>query len=81
MIITDDSAFFFAMIFLVVTFLTVLISLRWVEDEVLPAGEYFACLCSQRPDAFHVCCERSGHDFSERKSFAIATLKHKSYGT
>lgn len=44
MIITDDFRLFFAMIFLIVTFLTVLISLRWVEDEALPAGEYFALL-------------------------------------
>jgi len=44
MIITDGFRLFFAMIFLVVTFLTVLISLRWVEDEVLPTGEYFALL-------------------------------------
>jgi NADH-quinone oxidoreductase subunit N len=28
----------------VVTFLTVLISLRWIEDEQLPTGEYFALL-------------------------------------
>lgn len=44
MIITDDFRLFFAMIFLIVTFLTVLISLRWVEDEGLPVGEYFALL-------------------------------------
>jgi len=44
MIITDDFRLFFAMIFLIVTFLTVLISLRWVEDESLPVGEYFALL-------------------------------------
>lgn len=44
MIITDDFRLFFAMIFLVVTFLTVLISLRWIEDEALPVGEYFALL-------------------------------------
>lgn len=44
MIITDDFRLFFAMIFLIVTFLTVLISLRWVEDETLPIGEYFALL-------------------------------------
>ena len=44
MIITDDFRLFFAMIFLIVTFLTVLISLRWVEDEALPVGEYFALL-------------------------------------
>src|SRR5882672_5138725 len=44
MIITDDFRLFFAMIFLIVTFLTVLISLRWVEDESLPTGEYFALL-------------------------------------
>ncbi len=44
MIITDDFRLFFAMIFLIVTFLTVLISLRWIEDESLPTGEYFALL-------------------------------------
>ena len=44
MIITDDFRLVFAMIFLIVTFLTVLISLRWVEDESLPTGEYFALL-------------------------------------
>ncbi|MFY9569895.1 MAG: NADH-quinone oxidoreductase subunit N [Blastocatellia bacterium] len=44
MIITDDFRLFFAMIFLVVTFLTVLISLRWIEDEALPTGEYFSLL-------------------------------------
>jgi len=44
MIITDDFRLFFAMIFLIATFLTVLISLRWVEDEGLPVGEYFALL-------------------------------------
>lgn len=44
MIITDDFRLFFAMIFLIVTFLTVLISLRWVDDEALPTGEYFALL-------------------------------------
>src|SRR4029079_6661620 len=44
MIITDDFRLFFAMIFLIVTFLTVLISLRWIEDEGLPTGEYFALL-------------------------------------
>jgi NADH-quinone oxidoreductase subunit N len=44
MIITDDFRLFFALIFLVVTFLIVLISLRWVEDEQLPTGEYFALL-------------------------------------
>src|SRR5712691_1763004 len=44
MIITDDFRLFFAMIFLVVAFLTVLISIRWIEDEALPTGEYFALL-------------------------------------
>src|ERR1051325_11444841 len=44
MIIVDDFRLFFAMIFLIVTFLTVLISLHWVEDESLPTGEYFALL-------------------------------------
>jgi NADH-quinone oxidoreductase subunit N len=44
MIITDDFRLFFALIFLIVTFLIVLISLRWVKDENLPTGEYFALL-------------------------------------
>jgi len=44
MIITDDFRLAFAMIFLIVSFLTVLISLRWVSDESLPVGEYFALL-------------------------------------
>jgi NADH-quinone oxidoreductase subunit N len=44
MIITDDFRLFFAMIFLIVAFLTVLISLRWIRDEQLPTGEYFALL-------------------------------------
>jgi NADH-quinone oxidoreductase subunit N len=44
MIITDQFRLFFALIFLVVTFLTVLISLRWIEDEALPVAEYFALL-------------------------------------
>jgi NADH-quinone oxidoreductase subunit N len=44
MIITDDFRLFFAMIFLIVAFLTVLISLRWVQEESLPTGEYFALL-------------------------------------
>jgi len=44
MIITDSFRLSFAMIFLVVTFLTVLISLRWIDEESLPVGEYFALL-------------------------------------
>lgn len=44
MVITDDFRLFFALIFLTVTTLTVLISIRWIEDEALPAGEYFALL-------------------------------------
>src|ERR1051325_8657663 len=44
MIITDHFRLAFALVFLVVTFLTVLISLRWVKEENLPAGEYFALL-------------------------------------
>ena len=44
MIVTDDFRLFFAMIFIVVTFLIVLISLRWIEDEELPTGEYFMLL-------------------------------------
>ena len=44
MIITDELRLVFALIFLVVTSLSVLISLRWIRDEGLPAGEYFALL-------------------------------------
>src|SRR5262245_10595239 len=44
MIVTDQFRLFFSMILLTVSFLTVLISLRWVRDEELPTGEYFALL-------------------------------------
>src|ERR1044071_5351629 len=44
MIITDHFRLIFAFVFLIVTFLTVLISMRWVKDEGLPIGEYFALL-------------------------------------
>ncbi|HXG95027.1 MAG TPA: NADH-quinone oxidoreductase subunit N [Blastocatellia bacterium] len=44
MIVTDDFRLFFALIFLVVAILIVLISLRWVKEEDLPTGEYFALL-------------------------------------
>jgi NADH-quinone oxidoreductase subunit N len=44
MIVTDPLRLFFAGIFLLVAFLIVLISLRWVEEEDLPTGEYFALL-------------------------------------
>jgi NADH-quinone oxidoreductase subunit N len=44
MVITDDFRLFFALIFLVVALLIALISLRWVEQESLPTGEYFALL-------------------------------------
>ena len=44
MIITDNFRLFFAMIFLLVAFLIVLISQRWIEEEELPIGEYFALL-------------------------------------
>ncbi len=44
MIINDHFRLMFAMIFLIVTFLTVLISLQWIKDEELPVGEYFALL-------------------------------------
>jgi NADH-quinone oxidoreductase subunit N len=44
MIITDHFRLVFAIIFLIVSFLTVLISLRWVADERLPVGEYFSLL-------------------------------------
>jgi len=44
MIITDHFRLIFAFVFLIVTFLTVLISLRWVKEEELPVGEYFALL-------------------------------------
>lgn len=44
MIVTDHLRLIFAVVFLIVTFLTVLISMRWVKDEELPVGEYFALL-------------------------------------
>lgn len=44
MLITDDFRIFFSLISLIVTFLIVLISLRWVDEEGLPKGEYFALL-------------------------------------
>src|SRR5436305_6962116 len=44
MIITDHFRLVFAFVFLIVALLTVLISLRWVKDEELPVGEYFALL-------------------------------------
>jgi len=44
MIVTDDLRLVFALIFLIVTFLTVLISLHWIEEEGLPMAEYFALL-------------------------------------
>lgn len=44
MIVTDDFRLFFGLIFILVAILILLISLRWVEDEKLPKGEYFALL-------------------------------------
>jgi NADH-quinone oxidoreductase subunit N len=44
MIVTDDFRLFFSLIFVLVAALIVLISLRWIEDEQLPKGEYFALL-------------------------------------
>jgi NADH-quinone oxidoreductase subunit N len=44
MIITDDFRLFFSLIFILVAVLILLISLRWIEDENLPKGEYFALL-------------------------------------
>jgi NADH-quinone oxidoreductase subunit N len=44
MIITDEFRLFFGLIFIVVAILILLISLRWVEEENLPKGEYFALL-------------------------------------
>lgn len=44
MIVTDDFRLMFSAIFLIVTSLTVLISIRWIDDEKLPTGEYFALL-------------------------------------
>ena len=44
MIVTDDFRLFFSLIFLAATFLTVLISAYWLEDESLPPGEYFTLL-------------------------------------
>src|SRR5260370_33131039 len=44
MIVNDAFRLFFAMILLIVTFLTVLISLQWIREEGLPPGEYYALL-------------------------------------
>lgn len=44
MIIVDHFRLFFSLIFIIVAILIVLISLRWVEEENLPKGEYFALL-------------------------------------
>jgi NADH-quinone oxidoreductase subunit N len=44
MIVTDDFRLSFAMIFLVVTALIVLVSFRWIQEESLPSGEYFSLL-------------------------------------
>jgi NADH-quinone oxidoreductase subunit N len=44
MIVTDDFRLSFSLIFLAATFLTVLISAQWIEEEALPPGEYFALL-------------------------------------
>jgi NADH-quinone oxidoreductase subunit N len=44
MIINDELRLVFALIFLTVTFLTVLISLHWIEEEALPMAEFFALL-------------------------------------
>jgi NADH-quinone oxidoreductase subunit N len=44
MIVNDDLRLVFAFIFLITTFLTVLISLHWIEEEALPMAEFFALL-------------------------------------
>jgi NADH-quinone oxidoreductase subunit N len=44
MIVNDELRLFFSGIFLIVTFLIVLISLHWVKDEGLPGGEYYSLL-------------------------------------
>jgi NADH-quinone oxidoreductase subunit N len=44
MIVTDEFRLFFALIFLIAAFLTVLVSAPWIKEESLPAGEYFALL-------------------------------------
>ncbi len=44
MLINDPFRIFFSLISIAVALLIVLISLRWVEDEDLPKGEYFAML-------------------------------------
>lgn len=44
MIITDEFRLFFSLIFILVAILILFISLRWVEEENLPKGEYFALL-------------------------------------
>lgn len=44
MIVSDQFRIFFALTLLLATFLVVLISLNWIEEEALPQGEYFALL-------------------------------------
>jgi len=44
MIVNDELRLVFALIFLTVTLLIVLISLHWIEEEALPMAEYFALL-------------------------------------
>lgn len=44
MIVNDDFRLIFAGIFLIVTFLSVLISIAWIEEEALPQFEYFSLL-------------------------------------
>ncbi|MEW6128361.1 MAG: NADH-quinone oxidoreductase subunit N [Acidobacteriota bacterium] len=44
MLITDHFRLFFSLISLIVGILIVLISLRWIDEENLPKGEYFAML-------------------------------------
>jgi NADH-quinone oxidoreductase subunit N len=44
MIVLDELRLGFTLVFLLVSFLTLLISSMWVEDEQLPAGEFHALL-------------------------------------
>jgi NADH-quinone oxidoreductase subunit N len=44
MIVADQFRIFFALVLLLATLLVVLISLKWIEEEALPQGEYFALL-------------------------------------
>src|SRR5262245_30963000 len=44
MIVLDELRLSFTLIFVVVSILTVLIAMAWIENEHLPAGEFYALL-------------------------------------